>query len=160
MYNILHVQRDRLMHTSDSAISLVYSTESFSWNIFTFTISSISGAFEAIYIYIYIYIIIGGEISTQRVMGPYIVHSQLTKKNCWISSRFFTRKKYCMPKHYILHRRGKYMDQLEYIFINKKWINSAFNCEAYSFFEGVSSDHRTVSARIRLILSRNKKPTI
>ena len=31
--------------------------------------------------------------------------------------------------------------QIDYIFINKKWNNSAFNCEAYSSFEGVSSDH-------------------
>ncbi len=29
--------------------------------------------------------------------------------------------------------------QIDYIFINKKWNNSALNCEAYSSFEGVSS---------------------
>ena len=33
--------------------------------------------------------------------------------------------------------------------------NSALNCEAYSSFEGVSSDHRIVSAKIRLSLRRN-----
>ena len=27
--------------------------------------------------------------------------------------------------------------QIDYILINKKWINSALNCEAYSSFEGV-----------------------
>ncbi len=27
--------------------------------------------------------------------------------------------------------------QIDYIFINKKWKNSAINCEAYSSFEGV-----------------------
>ena len=31
--------------------------------------------------------------------------------------------------------------QLDYVFINKKWNNSALNCEAYSSFEGVSSNH-------------------
>ena len=40
--------------------------------------------------------------------------------------------------------------QIEYVFINKKWNNSALNCEAYSSFEGVSSNHRIVTAKIRL----------
>ena len=30
--------------------------------------------------------------------------------------------------------------QIDYILINKKWKNSAMNCEAYSSFEGVSTD--------------------
>ena len=38
--------------------------------------------------------------------------------------------------------------QIDYVFINKKWKNSAMNCEAYSSFEGVSSDHRIVTAKI------------
>ena len=38
---------------------------------------------------------------------------------------------------------------------NKKWKNSAVNCEAYSSFAGVSSDHRIVSAKIRLTLRKN-----
>ena len=37
-----------------------------------------------------------------------------------------------------------------------KWINSALNCVAYSFFGGVSSDHRIASVKI---LCRNKKQT-
>ena len=35
------------------------------------------------------------------------------------------------------------------------YINSAINCEAYSSFEGVSSDHRIVTAKIRLSLRKN-----
>ena len=46
--------------------------------------------------------------------------------------------------------------QIDYVFINKKWKNSAMNCEAYSSFEGVSSDHRIVTAKkIRLSLRKN-----
>ena len=56
--------------------------------------------------------------------------------------------------------------QIDFVFINKKWNNSALNCEAYSshasqfnallfHFEGVSSDHRIVTAKIRLSLRRN-----
>ena len=51
--------------------------------------------------------------------------------------------------------------QIDYVFINKKWKNSAMNCAAYSSFEGVSSDHRIVTAKIRLSLRKKstRKPT-
>ena len=45
--------------------------------------------------------------------------------------------------------------QIDYIFINRKWNYSALNCEAYSSFDGVSSDHRIVTVKIRLSLRRN-----
>ena len=38
---------------------------------------------------------------------------------------------------------------------NKKWNNSALNCEEYSSFEGVSSDYKIVTAKIRLSLRKN-----
>ena len=44
--------------------------------------------------------------------------------------------------------------QIDYVFINKKWKNSAMNCEAYSSFKGVSSDHRIVTAKVRLSLQK------
>ena len=40
--------------------------------------------------------------------------------------------------------------QIDYVLINKKWKNSMMNCEAYSSFEGVSSNHQIVTAKIRL----------
>ena len=49
--------------------------------------------------------------------------------------------------------------QIDYVFINKKWKNSAMNCEAYSSFEGVSSDHRIVTAKLRLSLRKNATRT-
>ena len=49
--------------------------------------------------------------------------------------------------------------QIDYVFINKKWKNRAINCEAYSSFEGVSSDHRIVTAKIRLSLRKNATRT-
>ena len=42
--------------------------------------------------------------------------------------------------------------QIDYVFINKKWNNSALNCKAYSSFEGVSSNYRIVTAKIQLSL--------
>ena len=50
--------------------------------------------------------------------------------------------------------------QIDYLFINRKWKNSAMNCEAYSTFEGVSSDHRIVTAKIRLSLLKNATRTL
>ena len=49
--------------------------------------------------------------------------------------------------------------QIDYLFINRKWKNSAMNCEAYSTFKGVSSDHRIVTAKIRLSLRKNATRT-
>ena len=49
--------------------------------------------------------------------------------------------------------------QIDYVLINKKWKNSALNCEAYSSFEGVSTDRRIVTAKIRLSLRKNAKRT-
>ena len=48
--------------------------------------------------------------------------------------------------------------QLDYIFINKKWINSTLNCEGYSSLEEVSSV--TESSKIHLSLCRNKKQPV
>ena len=50
--------------------------------------------------------------------------------------------------------------QIDYIFINKKWKNSAINCETNSSFEGASSDHRIVTAKIRLSLRKNATRTV
>ena len=43
--------------------------------------------------------------------------------------------------------------------MNKKLINRALNCEAYSSFEGVSSVHWIVTVKIRLNLRRNAAST-
>ena len=50
--------------------------------------------------------------------------------------------------------------EIDYIFMNKKWINSALNNDAYSSFEGMSSDHRIVTAKIRLSRQKNLTQTI
>ena len=49
--------------------------------------------------------------------------------------------------------------QIDYVFINKKWNSSTLNCEAYSSFKGVSSDHRIVTAKIPLSLRNNATRT-
>ena len=44
--------------------------------------------------------------------------------------------------------------QLDYILIRKKWLNSLINVEAYGSFASIGSDHRIVSARIKLSLRK------
>ena len=48
--------------------------------------------------------------------------------------------------------------QIDYILINSKWKNSLKNCQAYSSFASVGSDHRKLSAKLRLSL-RSKAVT-
>ena len=49
------------------------------------------------------------------------------------------------------------MSQIDYIIINRKWNNSANNCRAYKSFISVESDHRIISANIKLSLIANNK---
>ena len=48
---------------------------------------------------------------------------------------------------------------IDYVLIYKKWNNSALNCEAFSSFEGVSTNHWIVTAKIRLSLRKNDTRT-
>ena len=50
-----------------------------------------------------------------------------------------------------------HLSQIDYIAINKKWVNSAKNCEAYNSFEGVFTDHRIVTANLKVSFRTNKK---
>ena len=47
---------------------------------------------------------------------------------------------------------------LDYILVNNKWKNSITNTEVYSSFASVGSDHRVVTAEVKLSL-RASKPT-
>jgi len=49
--------------------------------------------------------------------------------------------------------------QLDYILVNSKWKNSVLNSMAYSSLASVGSDHRIVTAKVRLSLRVTKAPT-
>ena len=49
--------------------------------------------------------------------------------------------------------------QLDYILVRKKWVNSVQNVEAYNTFDTVGSDHRVITAKVRLRLRAPKKMT-
>ena len=48
--------------------------------------------------------------------------------------------------------------QVDFILINKKWMNSVKNVEAYNSYSSLGSDHRVVTARIKLSLRICKTP--
>ena len=47
--------------------------------------------------------------------------------------------------------------QLDHILVRKKWQNSIRDCRPYSYFSSVGSDHRIVSAKVKLSLRVSKK---
>ena len=47
--------------------------------------------------------------------------------------------------------------QIEYILINSKWKKSVRNCEAYNSMTTVKSNHRLITAQVRLSLRFNIK---
>ena len=50
--------------------------------------------------------------------------------------------------------------QVDYIMVNRKWRNTVKNCEAYSTFSSIGSDHRIVTAKLKLSLRTSKAPTV
>ena len=42
--------------------------------------------------------------------------------------------------------------QVDFILVNKKWKNSVKNCETYNSFSSMGSDHRIVTAKVKLSL--------
>ena len=48
--------------------------------------------------------------------------------------------------------------QIDYILVNRKWKNSVKNVEAYSSFSSIGSDHRVVTAELKLSLRTTKTP--
>ena len=50
-----------------------------------------------------------------------------------------------------------YRSQIDYVLVRSKWKNSVRNSQAFSSFSSLSSDHRIVSATIKLSLRASKK---
>ena len=74
----------------------------------------------------------------------------------WLNTKFQKREGKLWTNTYANNTKT----QIDYVFINKKWNNRALNCEAYSSFKSVSSDHRIVTAKIRLSLRRDTSRAI
>ena len=84
--------------------------------------------------------------NTPNRNGDLLAEFSLENRLVCLNTKFQKRKGKLWTYTYPNNRK----DQLDYILINKEWINSAMNCEAYSSFEGVSSNHRVVTEKLRL----------
>ena len=115
-------------------------------------------------------LVIGGDINAQigkNGNNKYSLHNTSNRNGQHLRDFMIENRLACLNTNY-QKREGKLWTytyanntkaQIDYVLINKKWKNSAMNCEAYSSFEGVSTDHRIVTAKIRLSLRKNAKRT-
>ena len=97
---------------------------------------------------------LGGNNSSNR-NGQHLIDFMIENRLTCLNTNFQKRDGKLWTHTYA----NKSKAQIDYLFINRKWKNSAMNCEAYSTFEGVSSDHRIVTAKIRLSLRKNATRT-
>ena len=115
-------------------------------------------------------LVIGGDMNTQigknrnnkyslnntsNRNGQHLIDFMIESRLTCLNTNFQKREGKLWTHAYA----NKSKAQIDYLFINRKWENSAMNCEAYSTFEGVSSDHRIVTAKIRLSLRKNATRT-
>ena len=115
-------------------------------------------------------LIIGGDTNAQidkNVKNKFTLHDSTNRNREHLTDFTLENWLTCLNTKFP-RRKGKLWTytyttttkaQIDYILMNKKWINSALNCVAYSSFEGVSFDHRFVTAKTRLNLCRNAART-
>ena len=116
-------------------------------------------------------LVIGGDMNAQigkNRNNKYSLHNASNRNGQHLIDFMIENRLTCLNTNF-QKREGKLWThtyankskaQKDYLFINRKWKNSAMNCEAYSTFEGVSSDHRIVTAKIRLSLQKNATRTV
>ena len=109
-------------------------------------------------------LVIGGDMNAQigkNGNNKYSLHNTSNRNGQHLTDSMIENRLTCLNTN-SQKREGKlrtYMyannskAHIDYVLINKKWKNSAIN------FEGVSSDHRTVTAKIRLSLRKNATRT-
>ena len=93
--------------------------------------------------------------NTSNRNGPHLTDFMIENRLTCLNTNYQNREGKLWTYSYANNTKA----QIDYVLINKKWKNSAMNCEAYSSFEGVSTDHRIVTAKIRLSLRINAKRT-
>ena len=115
-------------------------------------------------------LIIGGDMNAQigkNRHNKYSLHNTSNRNGQYLTDFMIENRLTCLNTNY-QKREGKLWTytyannskaQIDFVFINEKWKNSAMNCEAYSSFVGESSDHRIVTAKIRLSLRENATRT-
>ena len=118
-------------------------------------------------------LVIGGDMNAQigkNGNNKYSLHNTSNRNGQHLTDFMIENRLACLNTNY-QKREGKLWTytyanntkaQIDYMLMNKKWKNSELNCEAYSSFEGVSTDHRIITAKIRLSLRKTpneQRPT-
>ena len=80
--------------------------------------------------------------------GEHLTDFTLENRLTYLNTKFQKRKGKLWTYSYANSTKA----QIDYILINKKRNASALNCESYSSFKGVSSDHQIVMVKIQLNL--------
>ena len=111
-------------------------------------------------------LIIGGDMNAQigkNVNHKFSLHNPSNRNGQHLTDFMLENRLTCLNTNF-QKREGKLwtytyanntIAQIDYIFIDKKWNNSTLNCEVYSSFKGMSSNHWIVTAKIRLSLRKN-----
>ena len=111
-------------------------------------------------------LVIGGDMNAQigkNRNNKYSLHNTSNRNGQHLIDFMIENRLTCLNTNF-KKREGKLWTytyankskaQIDYVFMNRKWKNTAMNCEAYSSFEGVSSDHRIITAKVRLSLRKN-----
>ena len=99
--------------------------------------------------------------------GKYTFHEK-TNKNGSIMKDFVQENGLIVTNTSFQKKEGKlwtfisdmsgHKSQVDFILVNKKWKNSVKNCEAYNSFSSMGSDHRIVTAKVKLSLRTCRAP--
>ena len=101
-------------------------------------------------------LVIGGDMNAQNRINKYSLYNTSNRNGQHLIDFMIENRLTCLNTNF-QKREGKLWTytyannskaQIDYVFINRKWKNSAMNYEAYSSFEGVSSNHRIVTAKV------------
>ena len=115
-------------------------------------------------------LVIGGDMNVQigkKRKQKYSLHNASNRNGQHLTDFMIENRLACLNTNY-QKTEGKLWTytyanntkaQIDYVLINKKWKNSAMNCEAYSSFKGVSTDHQVVTAKMRLSLQKKERQT-
>ena len=98
-------------------------------------------------------LVIGGDMNAQigKNANKYSLHNTSNRNGQHLTDFMIENKLKFLNTNFQM-REGKLWTytyanntktQIDYVFINKKWKNSAMNCKTYSSFENVSSDKPT-----------------
>ena len=115
-------------------------------------------------------LVIGGDMNAQigkNGNNKYSLHNTSNRNGQHLTDFMIENRLACLNTNYQKREEKLWTytyanntkAQIDYVIINKKWKKSAMNCEAYSSFEVVSTDHRIVTAKIRLSLRKGAKRT-